>query len=179
MCQCLHSGGISRNSWAATEGPQLSPKPSLPQSTGPRSRRPHHPRAARAANNSCAKLPPAEADAQTRHPGGGERCVTDGGHALRTVLVSGENPRRRCGCVLRSALQNSLCTVRTFPRSETGRSAPLGTGGNRTRVNTSVPPGQLRHGQRADFLWLSTRDHASEGPRGRGRERGVSLTQVP
>lgn len=117
MCQCLHSGGRSRNPWAASEGPQMSPKPSLPQSGGPRSQRPHQPRAVRAADNSCAKLPPAEAAAQTRHPGGGERCVTDGGHALRKVLVSGEKPRRRCGCVQRSALQeNSFAHTAHFPK---------------------------------------------------------------
>lgn len=108
----------------------------------------------------------------------GRGKVCDRGHALRKVLVGRDACRR--GCVLRSALQEeSLPSRRAVPRSETGRGAPLGTGGNRGTVNTSVPPGQLRRGQRANFLWLSTWDYASAGPRGRGRERGASRTQVP
>lgn len=74
------------------------------------------------------------------------------------------------------AIRSPRGLQRAFPRSETGRGAPLGAGGNRDRVNTSVPPGQLRHRQGAHFLWLSTRDHASASLRGRGRERDASLT---
>lgn len=77
------------------------------------------------------------------------------------------------------AIRSRRGLQRAFPRSETGRGAPLGAGGNRDRVNTSVPPGQLRHRQGTHFLWLSTRDHASASlrGRGRGRERDASLTR--
>lgn len=65
---------------------------------------------------------------QTPHPGGGERCVTDRGHALRKVLISEKNQRCRCGCVRRSDLQEDSCEPSQGLRPEgVRRSVPAGT----------------------------------------------------
>lgn len=119
----------------------------------------------------AAKLPPEAAAGQTRPPAGktevlhSSRCSSRVGTRHGAVGVSRD----------RLSLRTRTTAVGAFAqKAETGRGAPLGAGGNRGRLGTSVPPERrLRRGRHAKFPLHS-------GPRrGRSARAGAGAGRLP